>query len=146
MCQSSFYLTIWPYSLCIWWCFNVYIFTTFVNDATYWWDIWSLTQSWLVYHPHVPFVDVLFITWHSICSWCHCVPFVDADVHVHCVLPGVVNTNIYRHLPFRKSAFVAVSFAPFFWFLTKTPDDGAQTTLYALLGVSAGKTTGKIYK
>uniref|UniRef100_K1QY63 Retinol dehydrogenase 13 n=1 Tax=Magallana gigas TaxID=29159 RepID=K1QY63_MAGGI len=70
----------------------------------------------------------------------------DADVHVHCVLPGVVNTNIYRHLPFRKSAFVAVSFAPFFWFLTKTPDDGAQTTLYALLGVSAGKTTGKIYK
>lgn len=70
----------------------------------------------------------------------------DADVHVRCVLPGVVNTNIYRHLPFRKSAFVAVSFAPFFWFLTKTPDDGAQTTLYALLGVSAGKTTGKIYK
>uniref|UniRef100_A0A8W8IEQ9 NAD(P)-binding protein n=1 Tax=Magallana gigas TaxID=29159 RepID=A0A8W8IEQ9_MAGGI len=28
----------------------------------------------------------------------------------------------------------------------KLKDDGAQTTLYALLGVSAGKTTGKIYK
>lgn len=70
----------------------------------------------------------------------------DSDVHVHCVLPGVVNTRIYRHLPFRKSAFVAISFAPFLWFLTKTSEDGAQTTLYALLGGSAGKTTGKIYK
>ncbi|XP_061168024.1 retinol dehydrogenase 13-like isoform X1 [Saccostrea echinata] len=70
----------------------------------------------------------------------------DDNIHVHCVLPGVVNTKIYRHLPFRKSAFVGLSFAPFIWFLMKTPEDGAQTTLYALLSESAGKTSGKIYK
>lgn len=72
--------------------------------------------------------------------------FVDDDVHVHCVLPGVVNTQIFRHLPFRKSGFVALSFAPFIWFLMKTAEDGGQTSLYAILSESAGKTTGKIYK
>lgn len=139
-------LAIWPYSymhLMMFKCLYIHNFCKWCN----------LLMRYLISNTELigisstcSLVDVLFITWHSICSWCHCVPFVDADVHVHCVLPGVVNTNIYRHLPFRKSAFVAVSFAPFFWFLTKTPDDGAQTTLYALLGVSAGKTTGKIYK
>lgn len=97
---------------------------------------WNVVLIW----HEIPVSKYLFENFPHLCF------LVDDDVHVHSVLPGVVNTNIYRHLPFRKSAFVSLSFAPFLWFLMKSDEDGAQTLLYALLSESAGKTTGKIYK
>ncbi|KAK3093021.1 hypothetical protein FSP39_010147 [Pinctada imbricata] len=70
----------------------------------------------------------------------------EKGVIVHCANPGVTNTKIYRHMPFRKSAFISLSFSPFIWFFMKHPEDGAQTPLYCALSEFAGKETGKYYK
>ncbi|KAJ8308180.1 hypothetical protein KUTeg_013054 [Tegillarca granosa] len=70
----------------------------------------------------------------------------DSGVVVNCALPGVVNTHIYRHLPFRKSVFVSMSFSPFIWYFMKTVEDGAQTTLFCAVADMCGKLSGKLFK
>lgn len=70
----------------------------------------------------------------------------DSGVVVNCALPGVVNTRIYRHLPFRKSVFVSMSFSPFIWYFMKTVEDGAQTTLFCAVADMCGKLSGKLFK
>jgi NAD(P)-dependent dehydrogenase (short-subunit alcohol dehydrogenase family) len=67
-------------------------------------------------------------------------------VYVNAVNPGVVNTNAHRHMPFKTSSFIRISFAPFIWFLMKLPDDGAQTGIYLVTAEEMAEVTGKYYK
>ncbi|XP_033734339.1 retinol dehydrogenase 13-like [Pecten maximus] len=64
----------------------------------------------------------------------------------NCALPGIVNTKIYRHLPFQKNTFLAISFYPILCFLMKAIEDGAQTGLYCALTEHAGKISGRLFK
>lgn len=73
-------------------------------------------------------------------------PSEDAGVSMNCVIPGVVRTNIHRHMPFRQSGFINLTFSPFIWFLMKHPEDGAQTTIFCSLADSLSKVTGCLFK
>ena len=60
--------------------------------------------------------------------------------------PGVSKTGIHRHMPFRQSAFIGLTFSPFIWFLMKTGEDGAQSTLFCSLAEALTAVTGHYYK
>jgi len=70
---------------------------------------------------------------------------VDTGVTVNSANPGVVRTDIHRHMPFRQNALVSLTFAPFMWFLMKTAFDGAQTVLYCAVATELASVTGKCY-
>lgn len=70
----------------------------------------------------------------------------DTDVTVNVVNPGVVNSNAHRHMPFKTSTFIRYSFAPFIWFLMKTNEDGAQTTIFCVTAEELEGVRGKLYK
>lgn len=67
------------------------------------------------------------------------------DVTVNCVNPGVVNTSLHRHMPFRNHSFIKVCFAPFVWYLFKKPEDGINSMLFCALEDSIEQTTGKYF-
>lgn len=75
-----------------------------------------------------------------------CLFISDSGVVVNCALPGVVNTKIYRHFPFRQSFFVSMSFSPFIWYFMKTVEDGAQTTLFCAVADMCSKLSGTLFK
>ncbi|XP_044738480.1 retinol dehydrogenase 13-like [Chrysoperla carnea] len=66
-------------------------------------------------------------------------------VTVNAVHPGVVDTELIRHIDMLKNSLVAFFYKPFSWLLFKTPIQGAQTTLYAALDPSLEKVTGKYF-
>ncbi|KAK3586841.1 hypothetical protein CHS0354_034879 [Potamilus streckersoni] len=70
----------------------------------------------------------------------------DTGVSVYIINPGVVNTNLHRHMPFRQNAFISLGFSPFFWYLTKAPEDGAQTTIYCAISENLENVSGQYYK
>ncbi|KAA0201513.1 hypothetical protein HAZT_HAZT005400 [Hyalella azteca] len=55
------------------------------------------------------------------------------------VHPGLVNTEIGRHMSVYKSWLSLLFLRPFLWLFLKTPRQGAQTTLYAVLSPDATK-------
>ncbi len=67
------------------------------------------------------------------------------NVTVNVCLPGVVNTDGLRNMPFKQNAFIRMSFAPIVWFLMKTAKDGAQTTLHAALADEEDGVSGKVF-
>ena len=92
----------------------------------------------------VKFVENLCVRlmWrHSFCCCC-----VGSSVTVNCVLPGIVNTGLYNLMPFRQSTVLRVTFAPIFWFFSKTSYDGAQTPVHVAIASEEDGVTGKIYK
>ena len=64
---------------------------------------------------------------------------------VNAANPGVVRTDIHRHMPFKQSALVSITFAPFMWFLMKTALDGAQTVLYCAMAAELDGVSGKCF-
>ena len=54
----------------------------------------------------------------------------NTDVTVTAVHPGVVKTELSRHLSFTKSYLASFSLAPIIWLVFKTPWQGAQTTIH----------------
>ena len=64
---------------------------------------------------------------------------------MNAVNPGVVRTDIHRHMPFRQNAFVSLTFTPFMWFLMKTAFDGAQTVLYCAVATELDGVTAKCF-
>nr|CAH0100460.1 unnamed protein product [Daphnia galeata] len=66
-------------------------------------------------------------------------------VTVNALHPGIVNTNIARHMSFVNSWFASVILKPLTWPFIRTPQRGAQTTLYAALDPSLEKVTGKYF-
>ncbi|XP_046654841.1 retinol dehydrogenase 13-like [Daphnia pulicaria] len=66
-------------------------------------------------------------------------------VTVNALHPGIVNTNISRHMGFVNSWFASIILKPLSWPFIRTPPRGAQTTLYAALDPSLEKITGKYF-
>ncbi|XP_071453831.1 retinol dehydrogenase 13-like isoform X2 [Hetaerina americana] len=67
------------------------------------------------------------------------------NVTVNAVHPGIVDTEIIRHMSFFNSYFSAIFIKPFVWMFVRSPPRGAQTTLYAALDESLEKVTGKYF-
>lgn len=56
-----------------------------------------------------------------------------SHVAVHCVNPGNTETKIYRNFPYLSNPFRAFLLRPIRYFLVKTPREGAQGILHAIL-------------
>lgn len=57
----------------------------------------------------------------------------DTNVTVAAVHPGVVRTELGRHLSITKSYLASFTLAPIAWVFFKTPEQGAQTTIHCTL-------------
>ena len=66
-------------------------------------------------------------------------------VTVNAVHPGIVDTEIIRHMSFFNSTFSAIFLKPLVWMFIKSPRHGAQTTVYAALDDSIKNVTGKYF-
>nr|CAD7200781.1 unnamed protein product [Timema douglasi] len=63
-------------------------------------------------------------------------------VTVNAVHPGIVDTELTRHMSFFNSTLSALLLKPFVWLFIKSPRQGAQTTLYAVLDENLQHKTG----
>uniref|UniRef100_A0A1B6DCI5 Retinol dehydrogenase 13 n=1 Tax=Clastoptera arizonana TaxID=38151 RepID=A0A1B6DCI5_9HEMI len=70
----------------------------------------------------------------------------DTGVTVNAVHPGIVDTEITRHMGFAKSYVATLLLKPIIWMFIKTPLQGAQTSLYAALSPDLDKVSGKYYR
>ncbi len=70
---------------------------------------------------------------------------VGTGVTVNAFLPGVVNTDGLRNMPFKQHAFIRFAFALPIWFLMKTAKDGAQTATYAACAQEEDTVSGKVF-
>ena len=61
------------------------------------------------------------------------------------VNPGVVNTDAYRHMPFQKSTFIYLAFAPFMWLFMKRAKDGAQSSINCAVAKEEEGVSGKYF-
>ncbi|XP_067631481.1 retinol dehydrogenase 13-like isoform X2 [Eurosta solidaginis] len=59
--------------------------------------------------------------------------------------PGVVDTEIIRHMGFFNSFFASIFIKPLVWPFIKSPLNGAQTTLYAALDPELANVSGKYF-
>ena len=71
--------------------------------------------------------------------------YLGTKVTVNTCLPGVVNTDGLRNMPFKQQAFIKFAFAPIIWFLMKTAQDGAQTACYAALAPEEDGVSGRVF-
>ncbi|KAL9913027.1 retinol dehydrogenase 13-like [Glossina fuscipes fuscipes] len=66
-------------------------------------------------------------------------------VTVNALHPGVVDTELFRHMSFFNSFFASLIFRPLVWPFLKTPKFGAQTTLYAALDEDLHNVSGQYF-
>ena len=66
-------------------------------------------------------------------------------ITVNAVYPGVCSTNIKRHMGVDKSISGNIVASPILWLLTRSPERGAQTVLWAAMAQEAGASTGKLF-
>lgn len=66
-------------------------------------------------------------------------------VTVNALHPGVVDTDLMRHMGLFNSWFSSFLIKPFVWPFLKNPIAGAQTSLYAALDPSLEKVTGQYF-
>ncbi|PSN43390.1 Retinol dehydrogenase 12 [Blattella germanica] len=68
-----------------------------------------------------------------------------SGVTVNAVHPGIVDTEIIRHMSFFNSTLSAIFLKPLVWMFIKSARQGAQTTVYAALDKSLNDVTGKYF-
>ncbi|CAG9863618.1 unnamed protein product [Phyllotreta striolata] len=66
-------------------------------------------------------------------------------VTVNSVHPGIVDTEIIRHMSFFNSWISTIFIKPFVWPFVKSPKQGAQTIIYLAVDDRVEKTTGKYF-
>lgn len=66
-------------------------------------------------------------------------------VTVYALHPGVVQTELFRHIFFIDSYIAQILLVPFAWQFLKTPIQGMQTTLYCALASELEGISGKYY-
>ncbi|XP_068146887.1 retinol dehydrogenase 13-like isoform X1 [Drosophila tropicalis] len=66
-------------------------------------------------------------------------------VTVNALHPGVVDTELFRHMGFFNSFFAGLFFKPLFWPFVKSPRNGAQTSLYVALDPELEQVTGQYF-
>ncbi|XP_060655207.1 retinol dehydrogenase 13-like isoform X1 [Drosophila nasuta] len=64
------------------------------------------------------------------------------NVTVNALHPGVVETELIRHVPIFNNPIFGFLISPLIWLIFKTPKNGAQTTLYAALDPDLNGVTG----
>ncbi|KAL8622957.1 Retinol dehydrogenase 13 [Nucella lapillus] len=69
----------------------------------------------------------------------------NSGVTVNALHPGVVKTELLRHMTIAKSTVSRTVFSPIAWVLFKTPIQGAQTTLYCALSAELEGVSGKYF-
>jgi NAD(P)-dependent dehydrogenase (short-subunit alcohol dehydrogenase family) len=67
-------------------------------------------------------------------------------VTVNAVHPGIVDTEIVRHMGFFNSTFSAIFLKPLMWMFVKSPQQGARTTVYVALEEPLQGVSGKYFK
>jgi hypothetical protein len=65
-------------------------------------------------------------------------------VTVNALHPGIVDTELMRHMGIFNSFFGKLAY-PFLWLFTKRPNSGAQTSLYCALEPSLEKVSGEYF-
>ena len=70
----------------------------------------------------------------------------DTGVTVNSLHPGVVLTELGRHMSFSKSYVSRILLAPIIWLVLKTPVQGAQTTLCCALSAELEGVSGKYFR
>ena len=69
-------------------------------------------------------------------------------INVYCLHPGVVNTELWRHIGHRPGVMYAVRAKVITFFLNsffKTPESGAQTTIFCAVDESIANESGLYY-
>lgn len=69
-----------------------------------------------------------------------------SGVTCNAVHPGLVYTDIGRHMSINKSWLAMVMLHPLLWLFLKTPRQGAQTTIYAALSPDLEGVSGKYFR
>ncbi|KRT85312.1 dehydrogenase, partial [Oryctes borbonicus] len=68
-----------------------------------------------------------------------------SGVTVNAIHPGIVDTEIIRHMGFFNSWLATIFIKPLVWPFIKGPRQGAQTTIFAALDPKLEKITGKYF-
>lgn len=68
-----------------------------------------------------------------------------SGVTANSVHPGLVQTELGRHMSIYKSSFSRTVLAPIAWLFLKSPTQGAQTTLYCALASELEGVSGKYF-
>ncbi|XP_062133064.1 retinol dehydrogenase 13-like [Drosophila sulfurigaster albostrigata] len=66
-------------------------------------------------------------------------------VTVNALHPGIVDTELFRHMGFFTNFFAGLFVKPLFWPFVKTPKSGAQTSLYVALDPELASVSGKYF-
>ncbi|CAH1163561.1 unnamed protein product [Phaedon cochleariae] len=66
-------------------------------------------------------------------------------VTANSVHPGIVDTEITRHMSFYNSWLTAIFLKPFIWPFVKSPRQGAQTVIYLAVDKNVEKINGKYF-
>ncbi|KRF80051.1 retinol dehydrogenase 13 isoform X1 [Drosophila virilis] len=66
-------------------------------------------------------------------------------VTVNALHPGIVDTELFRHMGFFTNFFAGLFVRPLFWPFVKTVRNGAQTSLYVALDPELENVTGKYF-
>lgn len=66
----------------------------------------------------------------------------NTDITVNALHPGIVDTELMRHMGIFNSFWSTIFVKPFIWPFLKTPKSGAQTTLYVALSPELEKVSG----
>ncbi|MPC22892.1 Retinol dehydrogenase 13 [Portunus trituberculatus] len=69
-----------------------------------------------------------------------------SGVTCNAVHPGLVYTDIGRHMSINKSWLAMFVLHPFLWLFLKTPRQGAQTIVHAALSPDLAEVTGKYFR
>lgn len=69
-----------------------------------------------------------------------------SGVTANAVHPGIVDTEITRHMSFANSYLASVLIRPLIWMFVKSPRQGAQTVLYAALSPDLNNVSGKYFR
>lgn len=68
-----------------------------------------------------------------------------SGVTVNALHPGIVDTELMRHMGIFNSFFAKILVYPLMWPFLKTAANGAQTTLYCALDTELEKVTGRYF-
>lgn len=67
-------------------------------------------------------------------------------VTVNAVHPGIVDTDIIRHMSFYNSTFSKIFIYPFAWPFIRRPKQGAQTSIFAAVDPSLKDVNGRYFR
>lgn len=74
------------------------------------------------------------------------VMILGTGVTVNALHPGIVDTEIVRHMSFFNSWFSKIFLRPFVWPFVKNPRQGAQTSIFAAVAPELENVTAQYFR